>query len=87
MKEITEKDFQVRFDEYWDAAHIEPVAITKDDKPQLVLISYEEYIDLRHKAGIQQAIHVGELSKEDIKAIADAKMPAGLDHLNDELED
>jgi PHD/YefM family antitoxin component YafN of YafNO toxin-antitoxin module len=87
MKEITETDIQSYFEKNTDAALVEPVVITKDDKPHLVIMSYEEYKNLRHKAGIQQSMHVSELSEADIKAITESKMPADLEYLNEELED
>ncbi len=87
MKEITDTDFQCHFEQHQDAALVEPVVITKDDKPHLVIMSYEEYKNLRHKAGIQQSMHVSELSEADIKAITEAKMPADLEYLNEELKD
>ena len=52
-----------------------------------VIMSYEEYKNLRHKAGIQQALHISELSEEDIKMIAESKMSPELDYLNEELKD
>ena len=87
MKEITDTEFQSHFEQHQDAALVQPVVITKDDKPHLVVMSFEEYKNLRHKAGIQQSLHVSELSEADIKAITEAKMPADLEYLNEELED
>ena len=87
MKEITDTEFQSQFEQNQDAALVEPVVITKGDKPHLVVMSYEEYKNLRHKAGIQQSLHVSELSEADVKAITEAKMPADLEYLNEELED
>jgi PHD/YefM family antitoxin component YafN of YafNO toxin-antitoxin module len=87
MKEITDTEFQSHFEQNRDAAVVEPVVITKDGKPHLVVISYEEYKNLRHKAGIQQSLHISELSEADFKAITESKVPAHLDYLNDELED
>ncbi len=42
---------------------------------------------LRAEAGIQQSMHVSELSEESIKAIKEAKMPPGFEHLNEDMED
>jgi len=50
-------------------------------------MSYEEYKILRHKAGIQQALHISELSEKDIRNISESGMPPELDSLNEELED
>lgn len=88
MKEITEKDFQSNFEEYRNTALIEPVRITSEDESQLVLISnqfYDQLLRLYRKE--QRAFDVSELSEEDVKAITEAKMPAELDYLNEEMED
>jgi len=85
MKQVNATDFQRNFAEYQDSALVEPLAITKHDRPRLVMMSYEDYHRLRR--GIRKALHVTELSDEDMRAIMDAKVPSEYDHLNDELDD
>ena len=87
MKHVNASEFRERFEEYWDLALHEPIAITKDDIMHLVVISYEEFKDLRAKAGVQQSFSVSELSEDDIKLISESKMPPGFEHLNEEMED
>ena len=88
MKEISDKEFIERFEEYRNTALIEPVRITSEDETQLVLISnplYDQLLRLYRKE--QRAFHVSELSETDIKSISESKMPPEHDHLNEELED
>ena len=87
MKVINDQEFQRHLAGYLDAALVEPVFVTKDAGTRLVVLSYEEYKDLRAKAGIQKAMHVSELSEADLKVIREAKMPPGYEHLNEEMED
>ncbi len=84
MKHVNSTDFQRHFAEYQDVALKEPLAITKHDRPRLVMMSYEDYKELRR--GMRRALHVTELSDAEIDAISQAEMPAGHDHLDDELD-
>ena len=46
MKKVTAKDFQKHFGLYQDYALRQPVIITKHGKERLVLMSYEDYLEL-----------------------------------------
>jgi predicted RNase H-like HicB family nuclease len=68
-------------------SRIEVLSSEQDSYVGDYMIEIEEYKNLRRIVAIQQSLHVSELSEADIKAITEAKMPADLEYLNDELED
>lgn len=84
MKQVNSTDFQRHFARWQDTALAEPLAITKHDRPRLVMMSYEDYQALRRTG--RQALHVSELSGDDLAAIAAAEVPARFAHLDDEMD-
>jgi len=68
-------------------SRIEVLSSEQDSYVGDYMIEIEEYKNLRRITGIQQSLHVSELSEADIKAITEAKMPADLEYLNEEIED
>ncbi len=85
MKQVNSTDFQRKPGLYQDAALVEPLTIMKHDRPHIVMMSYEEYKNLRR--GMRQALHVTELSDADMEAIMAARVPPEHAHLDDELDD
>ncbi len=84
MKQINATDFQRHFARWQDAALASPVAITKHDRPRLVMMSYDEYQALIR--GRRKVMHVSEFSEDDLAAIAAADVPAQYAHLDDEVD-
>lgn len=77
-------EFQQNVGRYQDEAQRAPVAITKNGRPHSVLMSaslFETVI----KGRIART--VDELDDETLKAIAESKVPAEFDHLNDLIKD
>ena len=85
MKQVNSTDFQRNFALWQDAALAEPVAITKHDRPRLVMMSYEDYQILAR--GNRRALHVSELSEQDLAAIEAAEVPERFAHLDDEMDE
>lgn len=84
MKRVTAGEFKKYTGKYQDMALSAPITITKHDRPSLVLLSFNEYQKLT--GNTQRALHVSQLSDDDIDAIAASRVPEKYDHLNDELE-
>ena len=84
MEKVTAQDFQKNFGTYQDHAIRQPVIITKHGKERLVLMSYEDYIELSRST--RQALHVTELDDEHLQAILSSKVPDEYAHLDTELE-
>ena len=82
--EVTSSQFARNIGRYQDEAQREPVIVMKRERPHTVLISAEEYQKLRRRARIVQ--RTGDLTGAEIEAIERSKMPANLDHLNEELD-
>jgi hypothetical protein len=85
MREIGSREFTENPTGTMNDARYEPVAITEDGKRQLVIMSIEVFESMRR--GSRRVLKTSELSEEQIRAIAEAKMPAGLEYLNALLEE
>ncbi len=82
---LTASEFQDRVGDALDRALSEPVVITKHGKPRNVVLSYAEYERL--KARDRRMVTLDDWSDDDLKALQDARMEPGLEHLDAELED
>lgn len=85
MERVTAREIQNNFGEYSLKAERKPVAITKYGKTRLVLLSIEDFMKLLGRA--QEALHVSELTAEQLDSIYNAEAPAENEHLNALLED
>jgi prevent-host-death family protein len=86
MKQVNATEFQRNPGLYQDAALKEgPLTITKHDRPHIVMMSYEDYKELRR--GLRKVRHVTELSDAEIDLILQSKMRPGHEHLNEDMED
>jgi prevent-host-death family protein len=83
MITISSGECQRHFGLYSDKALQEPVAITRNGRERLVLVSVEEFRRLKRRA--REVLATGELSDADLDALAKAEMPAQHAHLDDEL--
>ena len=85
MREIGSREFTENPVETMNDARYEPVVITEDGKRRLVIMSIEVFDSMRR--GSRRVLHVSEMAEEDVKEIADSKMPEGLEHLDKELDE
>ena len=84
MIRVTSTEFQKGYGRLSDQAAKEPVAITKQGRDHLVLLSAEEYSRLKRRD--RKVYLAGEVPDEWLTAIEQAQMPAGFEHLDAELE-
>ena len=85
MTRVSASEFQKAFGAMSDRALREPVAITKQGRDHLVVISAEEYARLKRR---DRKVHVaGELPDDLLDAVERSRMDARHDHLNAELKD
>ena len=85
MTRITASEFQKAFGAMSDKALREPVAITKQGRDHLVVISAEEYARLKRR---DRRVHAaGELPDDLLEAVENSTMAPRHDHLNVELKD
>jgi len=85
MRTIPASELQRKLGEVQDAALKEPVAITRNGRERLVLLSIEEYRRLKRRDRV--VLRAGQLSDEFLEALANAEMPADDNHLNAELDE
>ena len=81
---IPAAEFQRNIGLYQDKALSEPVFVTRNGRERTVLISVEEYVRLKRRD--REALHIEELSAEEIEAISHAEMAAEHSHLDAELD-
>ena len=83
MITISSAEFQRNFGLYQDKALMEPVAITRNGRERVVVVSAEEYRRLKHRA--REVLQVGALNDADLEAIAKTEMAPKHQHLDLEL--
>ena len=83
MQRITSREFQRNFGRCQDDALREPLAITRNGRDRLVILSVDEYERLKRRD--RQALAVEDLSDEEIEAIARAEPPAEAAEYDHEL--
>ena len=74
MQRITSREFQRNFGRCQDEALREPLAITRNGRDRLVILSVDEYERLKRRD--RQVLAVEELSDAEIEAIRRAEPPA-----------
>jgi hypothetical protein len=85
MREVSIQDFDRDPAAVREDARYEPIAVTEGGARKLVIMSAEVFASLRR--GSRRAVHVSEMTEDDIKAIENAKMPEGLEHLDALLDE
>lgn len=85
MDEMTAEEFRQKLDELLGEEYFPPIAVTRNGEPRLVVVPFIAWRSIRQ--GSRRVIGPGEWTEEDLKAIAEAKMPEGLEHLDEELKD
>ena len=74
MQRITSREFQRNFGRCQDDALKAPLAITRNGRDRLVILSVDEYERLKRRD--RQALAVEDLSDAEIEAISRAEAPA-----------
>ncbi len=85
LDEMTPEAFRQKLDELLGEEYFPPIAVTRDGEPRLVVVPIVAWRSMRR--GSRIVMDAGEMTERDIKAIAEAKAPEGLEHLNDLLKD
>ena len=80
---VTESEFEETPGAIGEKALREPVAITKEGRDLLVLLSAEEYARLIRRG--RKVFTLDDLPDEWLDAVEKSEMPAGLEHLDAEL--
>lgn len=84
MITVTAAEFQRHFGRYQDEALTQPVAITRNGRERLVVLSADEYRKLRRRS--REVVRVEDLTDEEVAAIARTEMDPRHAHLDKELE-
>ena len=72
MITVTAAEFQRHFGRYQDEALTQPVAITRNGRERLVMMSVDEYRMLKRRS--REVIRVEDLSDEDVAQIAKGRL-------------
>lgn len=83
MLSVTAAEFQRHFGRYQDEALKQPLAITRNGRERLVVLSVDEYERLARRD--RKVIRTADLTAEQFQAIAESEMDPRHDHLDDEL--
>ena len=83
MARVPASEFQRDFGRLRGVAHREVVIVTNHGRDDVVLLSSEEYQRLRNLD--RRAMHVSELSDEDLAALDAVKIPAEAARYNHEM--
>ena len=83
MQRVTSREFQRNFGRCQDEALREPLAITRNGRERLVILSVDEYERLKRRD--RQAIAVEDLTDAEIEAISRAEPPAEAAQYDHEL--
>jgi prevent-host-death family protein len=84
MITVTAAEFQRHFGRYQDEALTQPVAITRNGRERLVMLSADEYRRLKRRD--REVLRAGDLSDADLEAIAKTEMDPRHAHLDEELK-
>jgi prevent-host-death family protein len=84
MITVSAADFQRHFGRYQDEALVQPVAITRNGRQRLVVISTEEYHRLKRRS--RDVLRAGDLTDAELDQIAQTDMDPRHQHLDRELE-
>lgn len=81
MIKVTSAEFQRNFGRYQDVALTEPVAVTRNGRERLVVLSVDEYHRLKKRD--RQVLRLTDFTEEDLNAILAVEPPpeaAAFDH-------
>lgn len=74
MIKVPAEEFQRDFGKFQDLALTQPVTVTREGRDSAVLISCEEYLQLKRRA--RRVIRLEDFTEAEIEAIAKSKAPA-----------
>ncbi len=83
MQVVSSADFQRHFGRYQDEALTHPIAISRNGRERIIVLSADEY--RRMKRRLREVIPVRALSNEDREAITKTEMDPRHAHLDREL--
>ncbi len=84
MITVTASEFQQHFGRYQDEALTQPVAITRNGRERLVMLSADEYRRLKRRD--REVLRAGDLSDEDLAALEQTRAPESSKAFDDELK-
>jgi len=84
MITVSAAEFQRHFGRYQDEALLHPVAITRNGRERLVVLSSEQYRRLRRRS--REVLRAGDLTGAELDQIAKTEMGPRHQHLDRELE-
>jgi prevent-host-death family protein len=84
MITVSAAEFQRHFGRYQDEALLHPVAITRNGRERLVVLSSEQYRRLRRRS--REVLRAGDLTGGELDQIAKTEMDPRHQHLDRELE-
>lgn len=85
MQNITISDLQRQLGPVQDMALKEPVSITRNGREKFIFMAAEEYHRLKRRD--REVLGIEELSEEDIREIAAARVPDEYKYLDELMED
>jgi prevent-host-death family protein len=83
MVTVSSAEFQRHFGRYQDVALIEPVAITRNGRERIVVLSVDEYQRLKRRD--RQVLGLEDFTEADVQAILAAEPPLEAADFNSEL--
>ena len=84
MITVAAAEFRRHFGRYQDEALTQPVAITRNGRERLVVVSADEYRRLKRRD--REVFRAEDLSDEEAAQIAKSRMDPRHDHLDAELK-
>lgn len=85
MDEMTADEFKQHLDSLLNEDFFPPIGITRNGERRMVVVPVEVFRAM-HRAS-RKVVRIEDLSEEQIKALADAQRPEGLEALDEELKD
>lgn len=85
MITVSSAEFQRNIGRYQDVALTEPVAITRNGRERIVMLSVDEYHRLKKRD--RQAMSLEDFTEADLKAIQAAEPPVEASAFDDEIKE
>ena len=84
MDQMTLEEFRLKLDALLGEEYFPPVAVTRNGEARLVVLPIEAYRSMHRSS--RKVIGLEDMTEQDAEEIANAKMPEGLEHLDEELK-
>ena len=84
MITISAAEFQRHFGRYQDEALLHPVAITRNGRERLVVLSSEEYHRLRRRS--REVLRAEDLTDAELDLVAKTEMDPRHNHLHPQIQ-